>query len=61
MNSLILIGSGAAFLYSLINTFILFIAHKSNPLYYDASAMILTLIMLGKYFEALSKRKLIPP
>lgn len=57
MNSLILIGSGAAFLYSLINTFILFIAHKSNPLYYDASAMILTLIMLGKYFEALSKRK----
>ena len=57
MNSLILIGSGAAFLYSLINTFILLIAHKSNPLYYDASAMILTLIMLGKYFEALSKRK----
>lgn len=57
MNSLILIGSGAAFLYSLINTFIFFIAHKSNPLYYDASAMILTLIMLGKYFEALSKRK----
>ncbi|MCI5838573.1 MAG: heavy metal translocating P-type ATPase [Christensenellaceae bacterium] len=60
MDTLIAIGSSASFLYS-IYLFVSYVAGGSagDPphLYLDASATILTLISLGKYFEGLSKKK----
>ena len=67
MDTLIAIGSGASFLYSLYSLYILayFISigdmKESMPfsmnLYFDSAGTILTLITLGKYLEARSKKK----
>lgn len=54
MNSLIALGSGAAFLYSL---YLLFARTGANHLYFETAGMILTLICLGKYLESRSKSK----
>lgn len=59
MDSLVALGTSAAFFYSLFAT-ILILAGSSGyaqVLYYESAAVILTLITLGKYFEALSKGK----
>ena len=57
MDSLVFVGTGTAFLYSLVNTMLIWTTGTQQPLYFEASATILALIMLGKYFEALSKQK----
>lgn len=67
MDSLVMLGSGAAFIYSLVLTFLMASAaghgniegahHFAHSLYYESSATILTLVSLGKFFEALSKQK----
>lgn len=54
MDSLIALGTGAAFLYSLYNTFLIG-QGKTAPLYYETAGVILTLILLGKLLEAISK------
>jgi len=56
MNSLVMIGSSAAFGYSVIALFSpeLFPEGTAN-LYFEASAVIVTLILLGKYLEARAK------
>ncbi|MFB9991482.1 heavy metal translocating P-type ATPase [Deinococcus oregonensis] len=56
MNALVMIGTSAAFFYSLLVT----LAPQLFPVgtahvYYEASAVVITLILLGKYFEALAK------
>ena len=59
MDSLIAIGTGAAFLYGLyavyqvINGNIIY----AKKLYFESAAVIITLISLGKYLEAVSKGK----
>lgn len=58
MDSLVAIGTGSAFLYSLVMT----IGIVKNPmnahnLYYESAAVVVTLIMLGKYMESRSKGK----
>lgn len=59
MDSLVALGTSAAFLYSLYGTFRIFAGDNSFAmgLYYESAAVILTLITLGKYFEAVSKGK----
>lgn len=67
MDTLIAIGSGASFFYSLYSLYLVayFISigdiKASMPfgmnLYFDSAGTILTLITLGKYFEARSKKK----
>ncbi|SDQ89497.1 heavy metal translocating P-type ATPase [Virgibacillus salinus] len=59
MDSLIALGTSAAYLYSLIATIFVLMGDASYAmnLYYESAAVILTLITLGKYFEALSKGK----
>ncbi|KRK88487.1 copper transporter ATPase [Levilactobacillus koreensis JCM 16448] len=57
MDSLVFLGSGTAFVYSVVNLGRLVVTGNPQPLYFEASGMILALIMLGKYFEALSKQK----
>jgi len=56
MNSLVMIGTSAAFFYSLAVTLAprIFPAGTAH-VYYEASAVVITLILLGKYFEALAK------
>ncbi len=62
MDTLVALGSGAAFVYS---TYALFIMtakpdeamHYLHELYFESSAMILTLITVGKLLEARSKGK----
>ena len=58
MDSLVAIGTGSAFIYSLAMT----ISIPSNPasahnLYYESAAVVVTLVMLGKYMEGRSKNK----
>lgn len=58
MDSLVAIGTGSAFLYSLVMTIrISFDAHAVHSLYYESAAVVVTLVMLGKYFESKSKGK----
>lgn len=63
MDSLIAVGTSAAMLQGLVMTFLLAtgkvtVAHHGHPeLYFESAGIILTLITLGKYFEALSKGK----
>jgi Cu+-exporting ATPase len=56
MNSLVLIGSSAAYLYSLLVLIRpgLFPTGTAN-LYFEASAVIVALILLGRYLEAIAK------
>ncbi|MDQ8030837.1 MAG: heavy metal translocating P-type ATPase [Bordetella sp.] len=56
MNALVALGSGAAWTYSLVATFLpdLLPAGTAN-VYYEAAAVIVTLILLGRYLEARAK------
>ncbi len=67
MDSLVAIGSGAALLYGLFSMFrmaygfghgnMALVHEYSHALYFESSAMILTLVTVGKYLEAKSKAK----
>ena len=58
MDSLVAIGTGSAFLYSLVMTVrIPSDTHAVHSLYYESAAVVVTLVMLGKYFESKSKGK----
>ena len=59
MDSLVALGSGAAVIYSLYSTALVYLgdAHLAMNLYYESAGVILTLITLGKYFEAISKER----
>ena len=59
MDSLITVGTIAAFIYSLFGTYKIYTGDSSYAmhLYYEAAVTILTLITLGKYLEAVSKGK----
>ena len=58
MDSLVAIGTGSAFLYSLVMT-VLIPEHPEYAmnLYYESAAVVVTLVMLGKYLESRSKGK----
>ena len=58
MDSLVAIGTGSAFLYSLIMT-ILIPSHPeyAHNLYFESAAVVVTLVMLGKFMESRSKGK----
>ncbi len=56
MNSLVMIGTSAAYFYSLAVTFFPNIfPFQARHVYFEASAVVITLVLLGKYFEALAK------
>lgn len=67
MDALVAIGSGAALIYGIVVLFQMNnaagvgntarIAHLQHELYFESSAVILTLITVGKYLEARSKAK----
>ncbi|HMK61295.1 MAG TPA: heavy metal translocating P-type ATPase [Dissulfurispiraceae bacterium] len=51
MDSLIVLGSGSAFIYSIWQIL------QNGEVYFDTAAMIITLILLGRYIEAAAKGK----
>ena len=56
MNSLVMIGTSAAYGYSLVATFTPWLLPPGTVhVYYEAAAVIVTLILLGRYFEAAAK------
>src|SRR5690625_1780206 len=58
MNSLVMIGTSAAFGYSVIATFLPpLLPTGTAHVYYEASAAIITLVLVGKYLEAIAKRR----
>ena len=59
MDTLVAMGSGISFLYSLVYTILIYLGKiNGHPhLFYESAAMILTLVTLGKWLEEKSKRK----
>jgi hypothetical protein len=57
MDTLIAMGTTAAYFYSLYNVFTKPMSEIHNYLYFEASAVIITLITLGKLLEAIAKGK----
>lgn len=56
MNTLVMLGSSAAYFYSVIATFLPQILPAGTAhIYFEASAAIITLILVGKYLEAIAK------
>ncbi|HKK94138.1 MAG TPA: heavy metal translocating P-type ATPase [Longimicrobiales bacterium] len=60
MNTLVALGTGAAFLYSVVATFApdIFVSRGVSPdVYYEAVLFIIALILVGNAFEARAKRE----
>jgi P-type Cu+ transporter len=58
MDVLVAMGTSAAYFFSIYNGFLKQIPQGQHPdLYFEASAIIITLILLGKYLEAIAKGK----
>lgn len=58
MDTLVAMGSGVSFLYSLVITVGIYAGKTAHAhLFYESSAMILALVTLGKWLEEKSKRK----
>ena len=59
MDSLVAIGTGAAFVYSLFSTYQIMTGetHAVMNLYFESCGVLITMISLGQYMEAASKRK----
>lgn len=56
MNSLVALGAGAAYLYSVVATFAPgLLPEGTRYVYYEAAAVIVTLILVGRWLEALAK------
>ncbi|MFN3574331.1 MAG: heavy metal translocating P-type ATPase [Phenylobacterium sp.] len=56
MNSLVVLGASAAFLYSVVATFAPgLLPAGADHIYYEAAAVIVTLILVGRLFEAQAK------
>ncbi len=58
MDSLVAIGAGASLIYSVVMSFSIYKnSHAVHNLYYESAAVVVTLVMLGKFFERRSKAK----
>lgn len=56
MNSLVALGTGAAYLYSVVATFLPSVLPDAvRAVYFEAAAVIVVLILLGRYLEARAK------
>ena len=56
MDLLVALGTSAAYFFSAYNGFIMpLVSGKTGSLYFEASAIVITLVLLGKYFEARAK------
>lgn len=57
MDSLVALGTGAAFIYSTVNTFWPNAVEGSDHIFFEGAAVVVTLILFGRYLEEKAKRK----
>lgn len=59
MDSLVAIGTGAAFIYGVYNTVWIYLGRNelTDSLYFESAGVVITLILLGKWLETRSKGK----
>lgn len=58
MDSLVAVGAGSSLIYSIVMTYTVdFNPHAVHNLYFESVAVVISLVMLGKYFEKLSRKK----
>lgn len=60
MDTLVALGVGSAYLYSLFVSIAIWLGNKSfgmQNLYYEVAAFLISFILLGRYLEAITKRK----
>lgn len=58
MDSLVAVGAGASFIYSVVMTYMIpYNMHAVHNLYYESVAVVITLVALGKQLEEHSKRR----
>lgn len=58
MDSLVAIGAGASFVYSVVMTYAIpYYHHAVHNLYYESVAVVITLVALGKHLELRSQKK----
>ncbi len=59
MDSLVALGTGSAFFYSLFHTILIILgdSSKAHALYFESAAVVLALILLGKFLEEKSKNR----
>ena len=58
MDSLVAVGAGASLLYSVVMTYTINVnPHAIHNLYFESVSVVITLVMLGKYFEGRSRNK----
>ena len=58
MDSLVAIGAGASFIYSVVMTYAIpYYHHAVHNLYYESVAVVITLVSLGKQLELRSQKK----
>ncbi|GAB5518411.1 MAG: heavy metal translocating P-type ATPase [Rhodothermales bacterium] len=56
MNTLVMLGTGAAYSYSVVATFLPSVLPEGAvQVYYEAAAVIITLVLVGKFMEAVAK------
>jgi len=55
MNTLVILGTGAAFIYSAAVAFLEITGSSGLDTYFDIAAIVITLVILGKYLEARAK------
>ena len=57
MDTLVSLGSFSALVYSVVWAIIVFVTKNPTHLFFESSAMVLTLVTLGKWLEEISKKK----
>lgn len=58
MDSLVAVGAGASFIYSIVMTYAIpYNTHAVHNLYYESVAVVITLVALGKHMERRSMKK----
>lgn len=59
MDTLVAIGTGSAYLYSLYSMIMLYTGevHYVHSLYFESAGVVVALVMFGKHLEAMSKKK----
>jgi Cu+-exporting ATPase len=57
MDLLVVLGTSAAYFYSIYNGFFAATENGMPELYFEASAVVITLVLYGKYLEAAAKQK----
>lgn len=58
MDTLVMLGAGSAFIYSVVMTFLIPVNNNAvHSLYYESAAVVVALVLLGKYLEENSKNR----